>query len=435
MTQRLYHGDSTLLEFDATVVAILENRIVLNHTAFYPESGGQLADHGVLMVSNGAGPMAEMALRITDVQESESGEILHFAAGEIPSVGARVRGRVDAARRRDHSQQHSGGHLLSAAFLATTNAPTLSFHMGDESCTLDLDMQSITQQELNEVAALANRVVMENREITVRWVLPDDARAMGVRKIPPDLKGALRIVEMGSFDLNACGGTHVPRTGNIGPILLRKIEKVRQGVRVEFVCGDRAVAAAQRDYEALTQAAAVYSTHVWEVGRHVRKSLDEVKAAQKECKKLLEQLAEFHAEKLLQEAPRQGELRWVQRVFPDRDLPAVKLLAQKMIRYPNAVVLIACGQGRPSVVLAQSAGGPFDMGRLIRDAAAELSLRGGGDHDLAQAVVREGTELEKLLANFADRMSANGGQPTLVLSRCSQASTAQANDCARGTAA
>jgi alanyl-tRNA synthetase len=393
-TERLYYSDSALLEFDAVVIEVCDNKIVLDRTAFYPESGGQLADRGMLVID---GASAD----VTDVQESESGEILHLIAGTIPVPGTRARGRIDAQRRRDHVQQHSGQHVLSAAFVETINAPTVSFHMGEESCSIDLDTKSITPEQMNAVSALANRVVMDDLEVKIRFAMPEEARAMGVRKIPPDVKGTLRLIDMGGFDLNACGGTHVARTGQIGPILLRKFEKVKQGMRVEFVCGERALAFARRDYDALTQAATVYSTHLWEVPQQVRKSLDEIKSSQKERKKLLEELAEFEAERLVAEAPEEGGLRRVQRVVADRDLAFIKLLAQKMVRRPNVLVLLAAGQGQPSVVLAQSAGGPFDMGRLVKDAPAEFSLRGGGARDLAQAGAPEGTDLGILLAKLA----------------------------------
>jgi alanyl-tRNA synthetase len=397
-TERLYYSDSALLEFDAKVVEVRDGEVVLDRTAFYPESGGQLADRGTLTAD-------AVRAEVTDVQESESGEILHFVAGATLASGARVRGQIDARRRRDHMQQHSGQHVLSAAFLSTMHAPTFSFHMGEETCSIDLDVKSITPEQMSGVAALANSAVMGDLEVTIRSAMPEEARAMGVRKIPPDVQGALRLIDMGGFDLNACGGTHVARTGQIGPILLRKAEKVKQGVRVEFVCGERALAVARRDYEALTQAAAVYSTNVWDVPQQVRKSLEEMKAAQKERKKLLEELAEFEAAKLVADAEEERGLRWVRRVFADRDLSFVKLLAQKMVRWPNVVALLAAGQGQPSVVVAQSAGVPFDMGRLIKEASAEYLLRGGGARDLAQAGVPEGTDMGGLLTTLAEKLA------------------------------
>ncbi len=203
---------------------------------------------------------------------------------------------IDADRRRDHMQQHSGQHVLSAAFEKLYGFATVSFHMGDESCTIDLAADAVTAKQLQSAEKLANEVIAEDRPVEIRFATPDEARAMGVRKIPATERDRLRLIDIRDFDLNACGGTHVRSTGQIGAILLRKTEKVKQGVRVEFVCGLRAVRTARHDFETLTEAAAVFSTHIWEVPQQVRKSLDEIKSAQKAQHHLLEEVAELQAE-------------------------------------------------------------------------------------------------------------------------------------------
>ena len=208
-----------------------------------------------------------------------------------------VRGMIDADRRRDHMQQHSGQHVLSAAFEKLYGFATVSFHMGDESCTIDLATDSVSPKQLQAAERLANEVIAEDRPVEIRFATPDEARTMGVRKIPPAEREKLRLIDIRDFDLNACGGTHVRSTGQIGCILLRKTEKVKQGVRVEFVCGLRAVATARHDFETLTEAAALFSTHIWEVPQQIRKSQDEIKSAQKAQHKLLEEVAELQAER------------------------------------------------------------------------------------------------------------------------------------------
>ena len=164
--------------------------------------------------------------------------------------------RVDAARRRDHVQQHSGQHVFSAAFIQLFNMPTVSFHMGEESCTIDLETNGLNAAQAQKAERLANEVIAEDRPVSIRFVPLEEARQLGLRKLPPKQTGDLRLIDITDFDLTACGGTHVRATGQIGGILLRKIEKVKQGVRVEFVCGLRAVAIARRDYTSLTEAAA-----------------------------------------------------------------------------------------------------------------------------------------------------------------------------------
>ncbi len=239
MTDRLYYTDSFLTEFDAEIVEALAQpraALVLDRTALYPTSGGQVYDTGSLEVDG-------HTLCVVEVAEREDGAILHYIES-VPSLrpGARVHGTIDFARRRDHMQQHSGQHVLSAVFVKLFEMSTVSFHMGDEACSIDLATHALAPSQSERVAELANRAVFEDLPVEIRSATLEEARALGVRKLPDHIEGKLRLIDIRDFDLTACGGTHVRSTGQIGSILLRKTEKVRQGVRVEFVCGERALA-------------------------------------------------------------------------------------------------------------------------------------------------------------------------------------------------
>jgi alanyl-tRNA synthetase len=382
---RLYYTDSFLTEFDAQVVDLVtapRPAFVLDRTAFYPSSGGQMFDTGWLE-ANGA------RLRVVEVAE-QGDRILHYleAAPADLAVGASVHGTIDLPRRRDHMRQHSGQHVLSAAFLRLFEMPTVSFHMGAEACTIDLDAKSATAEQVEQAENLANQVVMEDRPVEIRFVSLEEARGLGLRKLPPVERERLRLIDIQDFDLTACGGTHVCSTGQIGSILVRKTEKVRQGVRVEFVCGERALAAARRDRMALNEAAGVLSAHIWELPQQVRKLADEGKAARKLRSELLNELAELQAARLLQETPESNGFHLVVKVFPDRDLEFIKLLAQKVVRVngTRAVALLGAGEGSPVLVFAQTAGLPFDMGALMKEALT-AGGRGGGTKDMAQGGV------------------------------------------------
>ena len=341
-TERLYYHDSFLYDFDARVVEALDRNgrpaIVLDRTAFYPTSGGQVHDLGVLLVEG-------KQIAVTEVADEEDGRILHFASALLPS-GTQVQGRVDAVRRRDHVQQHTGQHVLSAAFIQLFNMPTVSFHMGEESCTIDLETAGLSPAQAQKAELLANEVIAEDRPVSIRFVPLEEARQLGLRKLPPKQTGDLRLIEIANFDLTACGGTHVRATGQIGAILLRKIEKVKQGMRVEFVCGLRAVSTARRDYATLTEAAALYSSHIYDVPEQVRKSLAEAKAAGKAQHKLLEELAELSADRLLAQAG--GVPQVIIQVFAERDALFIKLLAQKLTAGKTDVIaLLAAGAPSP----------------------------------------------------------------------------------------
>jgi alanyl-tRNA synthetase len=308
IAKRLYH-DSPALEFtahiaDIRLVAKEPNaspdsaqlwQIALDRTAFYPEGGGQPWDTGLLVATAPSG--ATLEIPVERVEEDEHGEVWHFVRKPL-TTGTSITGTVDAARRTDHEQQHSGQHLLSAVFLRELNARTVSFHLGADVSTVDLalpeGMEKLSDDDLRRVEESANRIIYENRPLMTHWIdraLAEQMLARGdLRKLPP-LEGPFRIVQMQGIEFNACGGTHVTTTGAIGSILLRRVEKVRQGWRVEFVCGLRAVRSARRDYTLLDTVARTLTVSRADVPTRVEKILEDRKASAKEIKKLTQELA------------------------------------------------------------------------------------------------------------------------------------------------
>ena len=387
MTSRLYYEDSFLYDFDAEVLEVLETPrpgLILDRTAFYPTSGGQVFDTG--WITSDADPK----LRVTEVAEAEDGKVIHYLEAPLKDLkpGTRVRGQIDAQRRRDHMQQHSGQHVLSAAFLRLYNMPTVSFHMADDYCSIDLDTPSLNKEQIESAERLANEIILENRAVDIRFVTRNEAGKLGLRKLPPTERDELRLIDIRDFDITACGGTHVSQTGQIASILLRKTEKVRQGWRVEFVAGQRAVATARRDFTTLTESAALFSAHIYDVPQQARKSLDEIKSLRKQRQQSQDELAAAQAAALLAETPEINGRRIVVRTISDRDLNFLKLLAQKLTRLsPHVVALLATTSPQPSLAFAQSAGQPFDMGALMKETMTKLGGRGGGSKDMAQGGV------------------------------------------------
>jgi len=382
MSEHLYYHDSFLYEFEAEVVGVSAGSaaaIVLDRTAFYPTSGGQVFDTGWIFAG-------ENKVRVKEVAEREDGTIEHLLedGGGIRN-GERVRGVIDIERRRDHMQQHSGQHVLSAAFIRLFNLPTVSFHMGVEACSIDLDTKNLTQEQVAAAENLANDVVMQNRPVAMRFVSQEEAQGLGLRKLPPVERDRLRLIEIQDFDLSACGGTHVAATGQIGSILLRKVEKVRQGWRVEFVCGKRAVSTARRDYTTLAEAAGLCSSHLWELPEQVRKLQEEGRTLRKSGEHLLGEIAAQCANQLFGETPERDGRKIVVRILPDRDLTFAKLVAQRLSGLgPNVVALLGTTAGQPTLVFAQSPGQPFDMGKLMKEVLGRTGGRGGGSKDMAQ---------------------------------------------------
>jgi alanyl-tRNA synthetase len=417
-TERIYYRKPMQLEFDAKVVEVAPAReqfaVVLDRTAFYPTSGGQVFDTGRLLFSGNRA-------NIIDVAEREDGAVIHYLAPpegatapgpDVPnaahalaalSVGSDVRGEVDGDRRRDHMQQHTGQHVLSAAFIRLFDFATVSFHMGAESCTIDLDTPSLTRDQIVAAEKLANEVVWEDRPVEIRFCSVEEARTLGLRKLPPR-EGEMRLIEVRDFDLCACGGTHVAHTGQIGSIVIRKSEKVRQGTRVEFVCGLRGVSTARRDFETLTAAAELFSAHIHDVPAQIRKALDESKAASRRGTKLLEEIAEYEAEKLARSAEPHGDYVFASHIYPDRDAAFIKLVAQKFTAAATGAVLLGALEGQPTVVLSQNPALAFNCGALIKDALAAVGARGGGPRDMAQGGTPDADKLKTVIADLEQKL-------------------------------
>jgi alanyl-tRNA synthetase len=403
MTDRLYYHDSFLYNFDAEVRSVTETprpAVILDRTAFYPTSGGQIHDTGWLVV-------ADEKHHVTEVVDAEDGRVVHYLDAPLKNVppGAKVHGEIDPARRRDHMQQHSAQHVLSAAFVRLFNMPTVSFHMADDYCSIDLETSSLSPAQIESAERLANDVILENRGVDIRFVARDEAEKLGLRKLSPTERDQLRLVDIRDFDLTACGGTHVSNTGQIGTILLRKSERVRQGFRVEFVAGQRAVATARRDFSTLTETAALFSAHIYDVPQQARKCLDEIKTLRKQREQSQDELAAAQASTLLAETPEAHGRKLIVRTFSDRDLNFLKLLAQKLTRQSPAIALLATESPQPALVFAQSPGQPHDMGALLKETMAKLSGRGGGSKDLAQGGAPQSAGLAAALAAAAQSLT------------------------------
>lgn len=405
MTDRLYYHDSFLYEFEGEIRDITESprpAVTLDRTAFYPTSGGQVHDTG--WITSGAAKH-----RVTEVADREDGGVVHYL--EVPvkelAPGSRVRGEVDVVRRRDHMQQHSGQHVLSAAFVRLFNMTTVSFHMADDYCSIDLETLSLTREQIEAAEGLANEVILENRPVNIRFVTRDEAGKLGLRKIPSTERDELRLIDINDFDVTACGGTHVRQTGQIGCILLRKTEKVRQGYRVEFVAGLRAVAAARRDFTTLTESAALFSAHIYDLPQQATKSQEEIKALRKQRAQSLEELAAAQAAALLAETPEADGRRLVVRTFSDRDINSLKLFAQKLTRLaPNVVALLGTISPQAALVFAQSIGQPFDMGGRMKEISARFGGRGGGSKDMAQGGIADSSQVDAALADAKASLAA-----------------------------
>ena len=373
-TKRLYHDDATLLRFDAQVAQRdpTGTRVTLDRTAFYPTSGGQPHDTGSLN-----------DIPVINVEE-DGDVIVHTLAHALPDHATSVRGEVDAARRFDHMQQHSGQHLLSALLEDHFGWPTVSVHFGRDACTLDLATDTVPHDSLVDAERRVNAQIAQNRAITIGY--EDASSAAGLRK-PSERGGQLRIVTIEGLDRNACGGTHVSRTGEIGVILLRRTERARGTTRVEFRCGQRAVQRARGDFEVVQQIAAAYSAGTDDVASLVIAQQSSVREGEKQRARLEEQLAACESRALYAATAPDAQGRRVQvESLSNQPVRSRQAFAQQFVQGERAVYLVVC-ENPPALLLAASGDAQLDCAALLRNALQAAGGRGGGTPILAQGSV------------------------------------------------
>jgi alanyl-tRNA synthetase len=391
MTTRLYYTDAYLTTFDATVVARADagRRIYLDRTAFYPTSGGQPFDTGRL------GDTA--VVNVID----EGDRVAHVV--ESPVAGDRLVGAIDWARRFDHMQQHTGQHLLSAVIAERFGHATVGVHFGRESATLDLDTSGLGHAQIVEAEARANAAVTDNRPVEVSF--EEAAEAAGLRKAS-DREGTLRIVTIRDLDRSACGGTHVRATGEIGAIAIRKVERVKQHVRLEFLCGQRAVRRARVDADLLSALATSHSATAEELPTLLEAQRAELKAGATARRELDELVAGYQARELHASTPPDARGRRVA-VVREGAGPVERSRALALAYTGLAGgVLLAVIADPPAVLLATAADTGLDAGRILKPALEAYGGRGGGNARMAQGSVRDAAALEGAVDAVLTEVSA-----------------------------
>ena len=376
MTERLYYSDSTLRTFSARVVERRDtNRgpvVRLDRTAFYPTSGGQPHDTGSLS-----------GVRVLDVWDDEADAVWHLL--DRWPEGDDVEGAIDWDRRFDHMQQHTGQHLLSAAFLRLLQAPTLSFHLGAEDSSIDLEVAQVAWDDAFRVEAEVNRVIWEDRPVETHFVGRDEIGRVPLRK-PPTVAGTIRVVWIRDVDASACGGTHVPRTGAIGLLKIVRLERYKGGMRVGFLCGGRALTHYRRVLRGWQTVGADLSVHPDQVPEAVARVRDDLKAARRDLETARDALMAVEAERLWAATPETDGVRRVVAYLGDRTAEQVTALAAHLAARPRTVALLAGSDAKAvRLVCKRSDDLPdVDAGVTLRRAVERLGGRGGGTAAQAQ---------------------------------------------------
>ena len=382
-THRLYYDDAYLQNFDARVLSCLPTgpvqgasgpqpawEVLLDQTAFYPSSGGQPNDLGLL---------GEAA--VLDVRDEADG-IVHVVDRELEMGG--VKGCVNWPRRFDHMQQHTGQHLLSAMFQERFGLPTVSFHLGGEICTIDLHGGEPSRDQLIGAQRAANKVIFEDRPIGVRYGTREQLAGLGVRK-EVEREGLLRAIEIEGADLQPCGGTHVKSTGQIGMILVRGCNKVRQDWRVEFVCGRRAEQAATEDFERERVLMKSLGCALEELPAAMERLTAERDGNFKSLRAALQQLANVWGSQLaLNAAVEANGVRVVSMVLQGAHPELLQPLATEIAKSERTVALLALAESG-QLVFAQHPGAGKDLGAVLKSVLAAHAGKGGGSKDFVRA--------------------------------------------------
>ncbi|MED4910808.1 DHHA1 domain-containing protein [Brevibacillus centrosporus] len=377
MKDRLYYQDAYVKTFTAEVTkrGVEENGtpyVVLNQTAFYPTGGGQPSDHGHLGET-----------RVIDVEEVD-GEVRHRLASPIPEETVQLEGSIDWERRFDHMQQHAGQHILSAAFLEVVGAETVAFHLGKERVTIDVRLDELTQEVWEAVEQRANQIVLENRPISARFVDDEELATLPLKK-QPTVTENIRVVIIPEFDYNPCGGTHPAHTGEVGMIKILGWERHRGNIRLEFICGWRALRDYTRKQSMVREVSKLLMTSDAELVAQTERLVAERDALKQSLVEKERLLLEVEVRQHLAQADQLGGVRLLEMTFSDRSIQQLQQFAhQAVAQEPNVVCLLAATGEKLQLVFARGAEVNVAVNQLIKDTLPLIDGKGGGNAAMAQ---------------------------------------------------
>jgi alanyl-tRNA synthetase len=392
VTERLYYTDAYLTEFDATILRVESHdgrsTAILDRTAFYPTSGGQPFDTGRLG-----------SARVVEVVDGDDDVVRHVIEGELET--GRAHGKIDWNRRFEHMQQHTGQHVLSAAFDRLVGARTESFHLGSVSSTIDLN-RTVSAAEIERAENEANRVVWEDREVTVRFASAEEAAGLPLRK-ESVRSGTLRLIEIPGFDISACGGTHVASTGAIGNIAVASSERFRGGTRVEFVCGVRALSAYRTLRDAMAASVRLVSVLPSDLPAGIERLQGDARDSKRQIKDLQARLAGFEGAALADRAEVFGNAQAVVAAVEGSDQAGLKALAATITARGGHVAVLFSTSGPSAAVVARAADLTLDCAALLKKLIERFGGKGGGRPDLAQGGGLQGTP-DEIVAFARDQL-------------------------------
>lgn len=393
MENKLYFQDPYLTQFSTEVLQQGKDDsgkwyTILKETAFYPTGGGQPSDTGQI---NG--------IPVYDVEE-RNGEIIHYLESPLPKDVKMVDCQLDWTRRYDHMQQHSGQHILSAAFENLLGYRTVSFHLGKDTLTIDLDISELSEEDAQNAEKKANQIVAESLKIETKWVTPDELFQYPLRK-QVSVTENIRLVIIPEFDYNGCGGTHPRTTGETGPIKILGWEKQRKKIRVEFICGGRVFAHLHQKHTLIQRLSGLLNAPQEELVCAVERLLNGNKQLEKALEEAREMLLHYEAKEILEN----HHEKMVTVVFQDRSIQELQKLARLVVMndQEKVVVLLAENGERIQIVCARGEQVETSMQQLIEEILAHIQGKGGGSESFAQGGGTAEISGEKLVKTLREK--------------------------------
>ena len=383
MKDLLYYQDAMISEFHANIVKTGSdengNYIVLDNTAFYPTGGGQPHDTGWIH-----------DIEISNVEKVED-EIRHYTTSSIPGIFGEIFAKLNWARRFDHMQQHTGQHILTAAFVELFEFATTSFHLGTELVTIDLNVGDITEEQLAAAEKRANEIILENRPIETKWVTEDELENYNLRK-DVSVDEDIRLVIIPDYDYNGCGGTHPTSTGQVGLLKILATEKMKQQIRVHFVCGQRVLDQLAMRKSVLSDVARQLSAPEEQAAEAMRKFAAATKQTEKSLKDAQDALLQFEAKEL------SGE-NIAARIFENRSIQDLQKLARFITEQNEQAIalLVAAHEDKLQFVAARGKAQTTSMKAVASAVLPMINGKGGGNDALVQGGGEKSLAAEALL--------------------------------------
>ncbi|WP_456276795.1 alanyl-tRNA editing protein [Bacillus sp. AK128] len=372
---KLYYQDAYITEFTANVISQNQDEagnwyVILNQTAFYPTGGGQPNDMGFLNSS----PVLNV--------EEVNGEIRHYLNLRMENHQGTIKGRVDWNRRYDHMQQHAGQHILSAAFVEVTGYETVSFHLGKDILTIDLDTEELSLEEVEKVEELANAIILENRRIEIKWVTEGEIEQYPLRK-KTSVTENIRLVIIPDFDYNGCGGTHPISTGEVASIKILDWERQKSKTRVQFVCGNRVRKQLHQKNQVLKEVGKMISSSEQLMVETIQNLLLRNGELDRTIKEMKDKLTEYEVSELLKNKQDSGIIAYV---FQNRSIQELQQMAKMLTSADQGVIalLVTENDDRLQLVFSSGENTNVKMNVLIREVLPYINGKGGGNERLSQ---------------------------------------------------